>query len=233
VGAPPGHPRQGRVLDVAPEVSSVRDYASSDGLSRIHWPSTARAGRLISRLYESQQSTDLLILLDLDRGIHVGEAPESTLEYAVSLTASVCHAALSRGQGVGLVANDRQGTTIPVGHGDTQRLRLLDFLATAQDTGRQPIASVIAKHGGGWRGRGGLVVVTSDRDPAWVEALVEVGVRGQRHLAVLIEPTSFGGPGPPMRVAAAWRLALDWWLVRRGDAFSSTRRGRAAGTWGG
>ena len=121
----------------------------------------------------------------------------------------------------------------PRGHGHTQRLRLLDFLATAQDTGRQPIASVIAKHGGGWRGRGGLVVVTSDRDPAGVEALVEVGVRGQRHLAVLIEPTSFGGPGPPMRVAAAWRLALDWWLVRRGDAFSSTRRGRAAGTWGG
>ena len=232
LGGALGDTNRGRVLDVAPEVSSVRDYASSDGLNRIHWPSTARTGRLISRLYESQQSSDLLILLDLGRGIHVGEPPESTLEYAISLVASISHAALARGQGVGLVASDRRGTTIGVGHGDTQRMRILDFLATAQDTGRQPIATIIAKHGRGSRGRGGLVVVTSDRDHAWVESLVEVGMRGQRHLAVLVEPTSFGAAGPVMRVPAAWRLSLDWWVVRRGDAFSATPRRRLASVGG-
>jgi hypothetical protein len=62
-----------------------------------------------------------------------------------------------------------------------------------------------------------------------VEALVEVGARGQRHLAVLVEPTSFGASGPPMRVGAAWRLALDWWIVRRGDVLSAPHRTRAAG----
>jgi hypothetical protein len=111
-------------------------------------------------------------------------------------------------------------------------MRILDFLATAQDTGRQPIATIIAKHGRGSRGRGGLVVVTSDRDHAWVESLVEVGMRGQRHLAVLVEPTSFGATGPVMRVPAAWRLSLDWWVVRRGDAFSATPRRRLASVGG-
>jgi uncharacterized protein (DUF58 family) len=219
----------GRGLDVPPDISSVRDHSPDDGLSRIHWPSTARAGRLISRLYESQQSSDVMVILDLSRGIHFGEAPESTLEYAVSLTASICHAALARGQAVGLVTNDRLGTAIGPGRGDTQRLRILEFLATAQDSGRRGIAATIAAHGRGWQGRGGLIVVTSDREPDWVEALVEVGARGQRHLAVLVDPTSFGASGPPMRVGAAWRLALDWWIVRRGDALSATRRSRAAG----
>jgi hypothetical protein len=72
-------------------------------------------------------------------------------------------------------------------------------------------------------------VVTSDREPGWVEALVEVGARGQRHLAVMVDPTSFGASGPAMRVGPAWRLALDWWIVQRGDALSASRRSRAAG----
>jgi uncharacterized protein (DUF58 family) len=219
----------GRGLDIPPDISSVRDHSPDDGLSRIHWPSTARAGRLISRLYESQQSSDVMVILDLGRGIHFGEAPESTLEYAVSLTASICHAALARGQAVGLVTNDRVGTAIGPGRGATQRLRILEFLATAQDQGRRGIAATIAAHGRGWQGRGGLIVVTSDREPDWVEALVEVGARGQRHLAVMVDPTSFGASGPPMRVGPAWRLALDWWIVRRGDALSASRRSRAVG----
>ena len=224
-----GETRHGRGLDVPPDITSVRDHAPDDGLSRIHWPSTARAGRLISRLYESQQSSDVLVLLDLSRGTHFGEPPESTLEYAVSLAASLCHAALGRGQAVGLVTNDRPATAIGPGRGEAQRMRILEFLATAQDSGRRPIGATIAQHGRGWQGRGGLIVITSDRDPEWVEALVEVGARGQRHLAVLVDPTSFGAAGPPMRVSAAWRLALDWWIVRRGDVLSAPRHTRAAG----
>jgi len=224
-----GEAHHGRGLDVPPDVSSVRDHNPDDGLSRIHWPSTARTGRLISRLYETHQSSDVLVVLDLSRGSHFGEPPESTLEYAVSLAASICHAALARGQAVGLVTNDRLSTAIGPGRGEAQRLRILEFLAGAQDTGRRPISAAIATHGRGWQGRGGLIVVTSDRGPDWVEALVEVGARGQRHLAVLVEPTSFGASGPPMRVGAAWRLALDWWIVRRGDVLSAPHRTRAAG----
>src|ERR1035437_10713947 len=219
----------GRGLDIPPDISSVRDHSPDDGLSRIHWPSTARAGRLISGLYESQQSSDVMVILDLSRPNHYGEPPESTLEYAVSLAASICHAALARGQAVGLVTNDRLGSAIGPGRGETQRLRILEFLASAQDSGRRGIGATIAAHGRGWQGRGGLIVATSDRDPDWVEALVEVGARGQRHLAVMVDPTSFGASGPPMRVGAAWRLALDWWIVRRGDALSASRRSRAVG----
>jgi uncharacterized protein (DUF58 family) len=224
-----GELQHGRALDLPPQASSIREYSPEDGLNRIHWLSTARTGRLMSRQYEAPQSVDLLVILDLCAGLHHGEAPESSLEYAISLTASICHSALHRGQAVGVVANDRAGTVIGPGRGDTQRLRLFEFLAMAQDDGRQPIAETIARHGRGWQDQGGLIVVTSDRDPAWVASLVEAGVRGRRHLAVFIEPTSFGAPGPALRIAAAWRLALDWWVVRRGDVLSAPHQGRAAG----
>jgi uncharacterized protein (DUF58 family) len=220
---------RGRPVDVAPEVSTVREYDPSDGLSRIHWPSTARTGRLMSRVYDTRQSADVLVLLDLARGTHAGEGSESSLEYAVSLAASICHAGLRRGQAVGLVGNDRDLTAIGAGRGDAQRLRILEYLAVATDNGRRSVDQAIARHGRTWRGRGGLIVITSDRDPRWVEALVEAGERGQRHLCVFVDPTSFGAPGPPLRLLAAWRLALDWWVVRRGDVLGNSSRGRVAG----
>ena len=221
--------RRGKPVDVAPEVSTVREYDPADGMSRIHWPSTARTGRLMSRVYDTRQSAELLVVLDLSRGIHAGEGPESTLEYAVSLAASICHAGLQRGQAVGLVGNDRDITAIGAGRGDAQRLRILEYLAVATDNGRRSVDQTISRYGRTWRGRGGLIVITSDRNPAWIEALVEAGERGQRHLCVFVDPTSFGGTGPPLRLLASWRLALDWWVVRRGDVLDRVGRGRAAG----
>ncbi|HKR99968.1 MAG TPA: DUF58 domain-containing protein [Candidatus Dormibacteraeota bacterium] len=222
--------RRGRPVDVAPDVSSIREYDPHDGLSRIHWPSTARTGKLMSRLYDTRQSSDLLVLLDLQRGVHFGRGSESTLEYAVSLAASVCHAAIRRGQAVGLVSNDREVTAFGAGRGETQRLRILDYLALADDDGGVPLAETIRKHGEGWRGRGGIVVITPNRDQSWVEALVDTVTRGQRHLCVFVEPTSFGARGNALRIPAAWRLVLDWWIVRRGDVIAAADRVRAVGS---
>ena len=102
---------RGQPVDVPPDVSTIRDYAPTDGLSRIHWASTARTGHLISRTFDTGQSADLLIVLDLQRGVHAGTGIESSVEYAISLTASVVHGAIRRGQAVGLVTNTRGGTS--------------------------------------------------------------------------------------------------------------------------
>lgn len=227
-GGSGGDVRRGRPVDMAPEVAAVREYDAADGMGRIHWPSTARAGRLMSRVYDTRQSSDLLVVLDLERGHSAGVAPESSLEYAISLAASICHAGLRRGQAVGLVTNDARHTAIGAGRGEAQRLRLLDYLATADDDGATGLAETVRRHGAAWRGRGGIVAITSRRDQGWIEALIEEGARGVRHLAIVVEPTSFGAAGPPLRVLAAWRLAVDWWLVRRGDDLGVGRRHRAA-----
>ena len=220
---------RGQPVDVPPDVSTIRDYAPTDGLSRIHWASTARTGRLISRTFDTGQSADLLIVLDLERGVHAGTGIESSIEYAISITASVLHGAIRRGQAVGLVTNSRNATNFGAGRGEVQRLRLLDFLALATDDGVRSLAETISKYGDGWRGRGGMVVITPNRSSAWVEALVDSATRGQRHLCIFIEPTSFGATGQALRIPASWRLALDWWVVRRGDVLGSGERASATG----
>ena len=220
---------RGQPVDVPPDVSTIRDYAPTDGLSRIHWASTARTGRLISRTFDTGQSADLLIVLDLQRGIHAGSGIESSVEYAIAVCASVAHGAIRRGQAVGLVTNSRSGASFGAGRGEVQRLRLLDFLALATDDGVRSLADTISKHGDGWRGRGGMVVITPNRSSDWVEALVDSATRGQRHLCIFIEPTSFGAGGQALRIPAAWRLALDWWVVRRGDVLGSGERTTATG----
>ena len=211
--------RHGRPRDLAPDVSGIRDYVAGDAFNRIHWASSARTSKLMSRVFDTSQSSDQLILLDLERGSHVGTAPESTLEYAVSLCASLVHAGLRRGRAVGLIANDREGTAIGAGRGDSQRLRILEFLALAHADGYIPLAELIGKHGRTWKGRGGLTVITASRDPQWVSSLIDVGVRGQRHLAVVLDPTTFGAAGSPLKLSAASRLAVNWWVVHRGDRF--------------
>jgi uncharacterized protein (DUF58 family) len=183
----------------------------------------------MSRVFDTGQNADLLVMLDLQRGIHAGSGAESSLEYAVSIAASICHAGLRRAQAVGLVTNDRLGTAIGAGRGETQRLRILEYLAVAADNGFTALADTVRRHGEGWRGRGALIVITSNRNPSWVESLVDVSTPGQRHLCVFVEPTSFGAHGQALRVPAAWRLALDWWLVRRGDVLGDGTAISAAG----
>ncbi len=220
---------RGQPVDVPPDVSTIRDYAPTDGLSRIHWASTARTGRLISRTFDTGQSADLLVVLDLQSGIHAGSGIESSVEYAVSICASVVHGAIRRGQAVGMVTNGRGGYGFGAGRGEVQRLRLLDYLALATDDGVRSLAETITRHGEGWRGRGGMVVITANRSSDWVEALVDSATRGQRHLCIFIEPTSFGARGQALRIPAAWRLALDWWVVRRGDVLGTGERASATG----
>lgn len=220
---------RGQPVDVPPDVSTIRDYAPTDGLSRIHWASTARTGRLISRTFDTGQSADLLVVLDLQRGIHAGSGIESSVEYAVSICASVVHGAIRRGQAVGMVTNGKGGTGFGAGRGEVQRLRILDYLALATDDGQRSLAETITRHGEGWRGRGGMVVITANRSSEWVEALVDTATRGQRHLCIFIEPTSFGAKGQALRIPAAWRLALDWWVVRRGDVLGTGERSSATG----
>ena len=219
-GASVGNDREGRPLDMPPETSAVREYEDRDGLNRIHWLSTARTGRLMSRTYDSRHTADVLILLDLDAAVHTGAADESTLEYAVSIAASIASGVSSRGQAVGLVTSGAVPGMFAAARGEVQRLRLLDHLAEVRADGSTRFADVVAQHARRWRGRGGLVVITPSRDPAWVATLLDATPKSTRHLCVALEPVSFGADGAALRVLGAWRTRLAWWTVRSGDSLN-------------
>ena len=204
---------RGRVLDIPPNATTIREYVPTDSVKRIHWASSARLGRLMSRSFETREGGDAWIVLDLQAAVHAGEAPESTLEYAMSLAASITDASLRRGSAIGLVSNDSRLSVIEAARGDQQRKKLFEHFTLAQADGTVSLATLLTSQRQQWRHRGGLVVITPSADAHWVEALLDLGVRGHRSLVVYLDPRGFGGSQPTLASAGRWRQALNWWMV--------------------
>lgn len=171
---------------------------------------------------------DLLILLDLRQGSLRGEGPDSSLEYAVTVTASMIQCAGRGGRAVGLVASDSQMRRIPTGRGELHNRTLMEYLSTARDDGTRPLSSWVGKDVASWSGRGGLVVITADPSSAWVEEVASASQPGNRALGIFIDPAG-SSLLRASKIPAQWRLALDLWVVRHGDDLSrlDTLHGRA------
>jgi uncharacterized protein (DUF58 family) len=219
---------RGRLIDLPPNTTTIREYVPTDSVKRIHWASSARLGRLMSRSFETREGGDAWIVLDLDARVHAGIAPNSTLEYAISLAASIADSALRRGAAVGLVTNDRALGVIEAARGDQQRKRLLEQFTLAQADGTVPLAALLQAQREHWRTRGGMIVITPSGDPAWIQALLDLGIRGHRNLVVYLDPRGFGGTQPSLAQVGRWDQALGWWIVRSSDEQESSSERRVA-----
>jgi uncharacterized protein (DUF58 family) len=66
----------------------MREYVTGDDLRRIHWPSTARGGRLMIRQDEAVRRSSATVLLDT-RSAALGTSGSDAFERAVSVAASI------------------------------------------------------------------------------------------------------------------------------------------------
>jgi uncharacterized protein (DUF58 family) len=219
---------RGRILDIPPNATTIREYVATDSVKRIHWTSSARLGRLMSRSFETREGGDAWIVLDLESTVHAGEAPESTLEYAISIAASIADAGLRRGAMVGLLTNDSALTEVGAARGEQQRNRLLEYLTLARADGSVSLATLLRSQVQHWRQRGGMIVITPSGEPAWLQALLDLGVRGQRTLVVYLDPKGFGGAQPSLALAGQWRQALNWWMIQSAADLAATEEGAVA-----
>ena len=212
--------------DYPPETGGIRDYATGDSFGRIHWPLSAKHQRLMSKTFEQPMTTDLWILLDLDRSVHYGEGEESTVEYAVSLAASMASQVHSRGRQVGLVANDSKGTILEPHRAVRQDRLILDYLAVCQADGRTPLTQTLAWDRIRRLPRRAIAVITPSADPAWVRLLQAVRGRRASLIVFYLDATSFGGPD----VNPSFDLGqdVDLYVVRAGDDFARLVRTRDA-----
>ncbi len=90
---------------------TVREYRRGDDLRRVHWRSSAHAGELMVRREEQPWQSRATLFLDNRKIAHRGGGAASSLEHAVSLTASVAVHLVQRGFAVRLVtaAGEEQG----------------------------------------------------------------------------------------------------------------------------
>ena len=212
--------------DYPPETSGVRDYAEGDSLGRIHWKLSAKYGQMMSKTFEQPLTSDLLIVLDLQRSAHHGRGEESTLEYAISVAASINAQVHSQGRQVGLVTNDSRGTVLTPHRAFRLERAVHEYLAIAQADGDLPIHSAqvwdrIRKLPGRM-----LAVITPSTEVTWLRNLESVPHKRTARVAFYIDAASFGAPDPHLTFDL--HSDVELFVVRKGDDFSRLMKTRNA-----
>lgn len=237
---PGGDTMQRRTPYVTTNVAGVRDYAPGDSFSRIHWPSTARTGRLISKEFELDPTADVWLFLDLERVVQSElvwarlaaqrEKPlpwepgpdltllPSTVEYGVTIIASLAKHFIARDRAVGFIAYSHHRELIPADRGERQLTKILETLAVIRAEGRIPMAEIIAAEGTHLKRNTTAIIVTPTDDPYWITAARDVTQRGIRVIAVLIDPRTFGHPRSNKDLATELAVSgIATYLVREGE----------------
>jgi uncharacterized protein (DUF58 family) len=229
---------------VTTNVAGVREYYPGDSFNRIHWPSTARTGRLIVKEFELDPTADVWVCVDMERAVHVerpvqeprdahGELPvlparrataldPATEEYAVAAAASIARYFIRQKRAVGLVAYGESREVVQPDRGERQLSKILETLAVLRATGRVSIDRVLAAEGSLLGRNSVMVVVTPSTDRAWASVLRDLSRRGVRGIGVVIDPEGFGSReqagGILHALASAGILA---YRVREGDSLAA------------
>lgn len=176
----------------------VRSYRQGDDLRKVHWRTTARRDELMVRVEEWPERSGATVLLDHRNAAHQGSGLTSSLEYAVSLAASVYVHLRQRGQRVRLVTGDGQVRTVTDDGTDHTIDTALDALAALRATDQHDLTS-----GPAMAGRHEVVAVLGTVEPVAIEQLLAHRPRGASSHAVLLDVAAWNSAGDDSHVAVA------------------------------
>lgn len=211
-----GEARHRRTYQVTTNVAGVREYVTGDGFNRIHWPTTARARRLMVKEFELDPTADVWIYLDLcssaaadvpwtpqppespifslpmrTRSRSKLELPPSTTEYGVTIAASLARYFILRNRAVGMNSRGRTREFVQSDRGERQLHKFFEALAVVEAAGDLPFANLIATDGIRLNRNDTLLAITPDASPEWAAALQMLQRRGVNSIAILIDATTF------------------------------------------
>ncbi len=232
---------------VTTNVAGVRDYAPGDSFNRIHWPSTARTGRLIVKQFEMDPTADIWIVLDMDQAVHVdrlmeeqldlqqpavlwtrslkAEIDPSTEEYGVTLAASLARHFLAQNRSLGLIAYGQERQVVQLDRGERQVAKILETLAVIRAEGRWAIEHVLAAEERAFSRNTTVIIITPSTSVTWVAAVRDLKRRGVQVLAILLEASTFGQAPSSLEVVTSLAANnVPSYLVKRGDDLETVLR---------
>jgi len=203
---------------ITPNAASLRDYQPGDSLNRFHWPSTARTGRLMVKLFELDPASDLWVVLDLERAVQAGGGDDGTEEHAVRIAASVARYFLLANRSVGFVAYGKAFHLEEPDRGLGQYTRILEALALARAEGDVPVGDLLNHEGRRFGRHTTVVVITPSTDESWVASIQQLVGQGAKTAAIVLEPRTYGGDESALLVFTALAAAdVHTYLVKRSD----------------
>lgn len=213
---------------VTPNASGVREYEFGDSFNRIHWPSTARTGDLMVKIFELDPASDIWIILDLERTVHAGEGDDSTEEYAVQIAASVARFFLTANRTVGFMSYGRTFDVVEPERGIQQYTRILESLAMARTWGDVPLHDLLSNETRRFGRHTTVIVITPSTDESWVAAMGALQSRGVKAAAIVLEPSTFGAEDSSLGVFASLAATdVYTYMVKRADDIQAALDGGA------
>ncbi len=164
----------------------VRDYHFGDSLKRIHWKSTARLGRLQTKVFEPTTTMDMGIFLDVRTvGLSFLGSIRRLLELGIIAAASISNHAMAQGYRVGLYVNqDRRFSDelirIPPSQHADQLMHILEALAQIHQFETMPIERLIVNEGRNLHWGSTLVVISAAPTDTLLSTLIKMKRAGRR-----------------------------------------------------
>ncbi len=239
---PGGEALRRRTPQVTSNAAGVREYNPGDPLSRIHWLSTARRNRLMVKEFELDPLAEVWLFVDGAHGMHFAqdvpqkeydpqdvwrqrtkfELPPSTLEYSVSIAASLARFYLGRNRAVGLVTSGQILRVLTSDRGGRQLGKILEGLALMRAEGTVPLTGLVEGQAR-YLPRGSTVVIITPSPSEDVVRSVDLLVRrGLRPVAVLLDASSFGAYYSGESLAMSLKaMGVPVCQVRYGDDLSN------------
>jgi uncharacterized protein (DUF58 family) len=218
-----GHGSTGRrISQISPSASSIREMVNGDSQEHIHWRSTAHTGKLMVKVFDAEHSSDetknTWVVLDMGRTVHFGAGDESTVEYGVTVAASLLKKYLDSGIRVGLsIAGNTHYMTSPNG-GNVHFSKMLEELALVQADGEELIGDSILDPAQFGSEHCTVIVITPEADEAVIEALRKMKNYGYTVVVVFIDALSFGGRlSPEYAVHSLGSAGIQAYIIRKGD----------------
>lgn len=197
------------------EFAKVRPFQAGDRLRRIHWPVSARTGRLHVTATYADEDSHVVLLIDgiNDIGTSAGlDGGRSSMDVTVRAAAAIAEHFLRRGDRVGVRAFGTWGLSrVPSSSGRVQLRRILDSLCLVEAGTARGEDALAARLG---LGAGTLAIMLSPLvDPA---AGQQVALLSRAGLDVIVvdtlpeevAPEAGHGEDQQARVRLAWRLRM-------------------------
>lgn len=205
-----------------PDASSVRELAHGDGITKIHWPTTARTGRLMVKVFGEEHSPtvseNICIIADMHQAAHIGEGDDSTVEYTVTIAASLVKKYLEEGLRVGLAISSDPACIFRPDSGEAHMDSMFESLALVQANGQVPIDRFISSYAQQMGTDATVVIVSPAQVPLLNEAARQLRSRRNAVGLVRLDRASFGAAaGPPNAARSLGSLGIHGYSVRKGD----------------
>jgi uncharacterized protein (DUF58 family) len=216
--------------------SNIREYTNGDSLRHIHWRSTAHTGRYMVKVFDPDQSRhrpeNYWIILDMGTSAHAGHGSESTVEYAVTLAASLAKEYVTNGYRFGLVIAGEKSKVFTAATGQDHLTEIMDALAVVEPAGSFSFSELLARNQSLFNSNSTVIFITPTTASSLTESYHQLNSRGCAAAYFLIDGADFGGSSPAAVGRTLIQLGAPVYLLRRSENFKQALEQAArATTW--